>query len=208
MEISERIISEASHLFMKYGIRSITMDEIASHMGISKRTIYENFKDKEKLLWSCISCNQDIQREHKKQIIANSSNVLDAIFNIMFDISAKMNQIHPSFLTDLRKYHFALWQEKIVHFQEDHIRDLGNMLLKGIEDGMFRDDINIEIISKMLNIQLQEMSNENIFPSEQFSRSEVFMNIVVNFTRGIATPKGIKIIEKIIRERIKQQNQQ
>ncbi len=125
----------------------------------------------------------------------------------MFDISAKMNQVHPSFITDLRKYHYTLWQEKIVSFQEDHIRDLGNMLLRGIDDGIFRNDINIEIVSRMLNLQLRELSNEAVFPSEQFSRAEVFMNIVVNFTRGIATPKGIEIIEQLIAERTKQQNQ-
>jgi TetR/AcrR family transcriptional regulator, cholesterol catabolism regulator len=207
MEITERIILEASQLFMKHGIKSITMDDIATHMGISKRTIYENFKDKEALLGSCISCNHDQQRQQRQSVLESSSNVLEAIFEIMFEVTAKMNQIHPSFMTDLRKYHFTLWEQKIVSFQEEHISDLKGLLQKGIQDKIFREDINIEIVSRMLNLQLQELSNESVFPSEQFTRAEVFVNIIVNFTRGIATPKGIKIIEKIIRERKSQSSQ-
>jgi len=208
MEIKERIIQEASGLFAKNGIRSITMDDIARHMGISKRTIYENFRDKDEIVHLCIEANKQEQRQCKRAAVATSSNVLEAIYLIMFEVATQMDQINPAFITDLRKYHHKLWKESAIKHQEEHIKDLRKLIVKGIEDGIFRDVINVEIITRMLNLQLSEITNEESFPSELFSRSDVFVNIIINFTRGIATPKGIKIIEKIIEQKKLQHNQQ
>lgn len=208
MEISERIIQEASLLFMKHGIRSVTMDDIAKHMGISKRTIYENFKDKDELLKHCLCRNKDQMKQHKMEVVQTSANVIEAIFRIMYEIAGTMNQVNPNFITDLRKYHFLVWKEHLLKHQDEHMADLKHLIYKGIEDGVFREDINVEIVSRMLNIQLKELSNDEIFPPEEFTRAEVFMNIIVNFTRGIATPEGIKTIETLIEQRKNELNKQ
>lgn len=204
MNIRERIIQEATTLFIRNGIRSITMDDISRHMGISKRTIYENFRDKDELLRYCIETNKQMQRQCKHTAVATSSNVLEAIYQIMFEVSAHMEQVHPSFINDLRKYHPELWKNSMVKHQDEHIRDLRQLIIRGIDDGIFRADINVEIVTRMLNLQLREMTNDDVFPLDQFPRREVFVNIIINFTRGISTPKGIKIIEKIIETNKKQ----
>jgi len=201
MEITDRILSEASQLFIKNGIRSVTMDDIAREMGISKRTIYENFRDKDELLKSCICVNKEQQRQQKIDMVQSSANALEAIFGIMYEVINSMNQIHPSFITDLRKYHYTVWKEFFQKHQEEHLSDLRNLITKGIVDGLFRNDIHVEIVTRILNIQLNEISNDEVFPSEEFTRAEVFVNIIVNFTRGIATTKGIRTIEKMIEKR-------
>ncbi len=198
MNIRERIIQEATTLFIRNGIRSITMDDISRHLGISKRTIYENFRDKDELLLHCIENKKQMQRQCKQTAVASSSNVLEAIYQIMFEVSAQMEQVHPSFINDLRKYHPDLWKNCIVKHKDEHIKDFRQLIISGIDDGIFRSDINVEIVTRMLNIQLREMTNDEIFPIDQFPRREVIVNIIVNFTRGISTPKGINIIEKII----------
>lgn len=200
MEISERILSEASQLFMKHGIRSVTMDDIAKEMGISKRTIYENFRDKDELLKNCILKNREEQKLQIHGLVATSSNVIDAIFRVMVEVTATMNKIHPSFIIDLRKYHYQIWKNFVMQHQADHIRELGRLIQKGVEDGIFRQDIIVDIVTRMLNLQLRELSNEEVFPPDLYSRAEVFVNIIVNFTRGIATEKGIRIIEQILDE--------
>jgi TetR/AcrR family transcriptional regulator, cholesterol catabolism regulator len=207
MDIKERIIQEASDLFTKNGIRSITMDDIARHMGISKRTIYENFRDKDELVLMCIESSKQIQRQCKHAAVATSSNVLEAIYQIMFEVAAHMNQVNPAFITDLRKYHHNLWKDSMIKHQEEHIKDLRQLINKGLDDGIFRGDINVEIVTRMLNLQLREITNDEIFPTQLFSRGDVFVNIIINFTRGISTPKGIKIIEKIIEKKKQQQEQ-
>lgn len=201
MEMTERILQEASQLFMKHGIRSVTMDDIARQMGVSKRTIYEKFKDKDELLAHGISMHHQHQLQHKKEVLNSSKNVLEVIFRIMFDVVGSMNKVSPFFITDLKKYHYKVWKEHILSYQEEHISEMMNLINRGVEDGLFRSDINVEIVARMLNLQLQELTNENIFPPNVFPRAVVFENIIVNFTRGIATDKGIRIIEKIITDK-------
>lgn len=201
MEMTERILQEASQLFMKHGIRSVTMDDIARQMGVSKRTIYEKFRDKDELLVHCISMHHQHQLQHKKEVLLSSKNVLEVIFRIMFDVVESMNRVSPLFVNDLKKYHYKVWKEHILSFQKEHIKQLRDLISNGIEDRLFRSDINVEIVARMFNLQLQEMTNEDIFPHNQFSRAEVFENIIVNFTRGLATDKGIMIIEKIIADK-------
>ncbi len=198
MEIVERILEQASKMFLKHGIRSVTMDDIAREMGVSKRTIYENFRDKDELLEICLRNHKQEVKHHQQLVIATSTNVLESIYRIMFEVAAAMNQVHPSFISDLKKYHNHLYKDHILKNQDDHIHVFEKLLIKGIEDGIFRDNINVAIVTRMLNSQLREMTNEELFPVELFSRADVFVNIIVNFTRGIATPKGIKVIDKII----------
>jgi len=191
---------------MQYGIRSTAMDDIARHMGISKRTIYENFRDKDDLVRATLINHKKEQNRKINTIIATTPNVIEAIFKVMFDFVSRFNQINPAFFSDLQKYHHEICQDLLPRQEEEHRALLNDLFKKGINEGFFRSDINIDIVSRILNIQFKAASDEKLFPSSAFSRADIFMNIIVNFTRGVSTPEGIKIIDMLIETRKNNRN--
>jgi AcrR family transcriptional regulator len=206
MEIRERIITEAGVLFAKYGIRSITMDTLADDMGISKRTIYENFKDKDTLLMEVISYFKKVQLKQANEILSDSENVIVAMFRLLEVMIRSMKQINPLFFQDAKKYHaniFAKMQEK------GDLRDHSvtrRILSEGVAQEIFRKEHNLEIVNATLHELFNLFSPESYLTSEGYHRGELFDDIIIPYLRGIATAKGIKLIDKQIAintERIK-----
>ena len=111
MEVRERIIVESGALFGKYGIRSMTMDALAEEMGISKRTIYERFKDKDTLLGEVIKYYKHQTKEDALRTIDESDNVIEALFRIMKLTVSQMSQTNPLFFHDFKKYHRTVYKE-------------------------------------------------------------------------------------------------
>lgn len=196
MNITERILAQAADLFINSGIKAITMDDISREVGVSKRTIYENFKDKDELLRACLKYMDDIHALETDEIVAGSKNTIDMVFGFLKHGIKAINTINPLFFTDLKKYHYRIWKETYMINYEKHLTRTYTILKKGINEGLFRKNIDIEIVAKLLHEQLTIMSDEHIFPSLQYSRTAVFENIIINFVRGIATRKGLGIIEE------------
>jgi TetR/AcrR family transcriptional regulator, cholesterol catabolism regulator len=195
METRERILQEASAQFMKYGIRSITMDDIAQNLSISKRTIYENFKDKNELLKSCMEKLLVEQRQSHENTISSTSNVIEAMFCFMQEGVKAIRTINPLFVQDLRKYHLGIWEDIQKNKEDVHFSQIYRLLRKGINENLFRKDINVEIVAKILMEQLNMLSDEEAFPREKYQLEEVLENIITNFMRGIATRKGLDYID-------------
>jgi AcrR family transcriptional regulator len=199
MEQRERILEEATAQFFNYGIRNVTMDEIAASLGISKRTLYEIFRDKTELVHSCLqelSRKQDVKNN---EIISSSGNVIETIFLFMQEGIRVMNSINPVFFSDLKKFYPGI--AKTIH--EENIRTSYNLthklLHKGLNEKVFRKEINIPIVSKLFHEQMNLISDEKIFPREEFNHAEVFQNLVINFMRGISTSHGIEMIDSLIK---------
>ena len=174
------------------------MDDIAASIGISKRTVYETFKDKTELVHTCLKRLMQVQDKKNQEIISGSANVIEAIFLFMQEGIKAMNAINPVFFVDMKKYYLPIW--KLLHDEnkEKAYRMTHTMLRKGVNEGLFRKDINISIVSKLFHEQANLVSDDHIFPREEFVLSEVYQNLIINFTRGISTNKGIDIIDKIL----------
>ena len=181
MDVVERIIKEAGDLFIKHGIRSITMDDIARDLGVSKRTIYEHFRDKDELLKQCILRHKEEQSLMKKAISVESSNVLEAIYRVMYWFMLSMKNTHPSFISDVRKYHYRICEDLIKKYQQENINETRDLIHKGIKDGLFMKEIHVDIVARILNVQLKALFDETQFPPEQFSVPDVFKNIILSF---------------------------
>jgi len=196
VEVKEKIISGARQLFTKYGIRSITMDMIAEQLGVSKRTIYENFKDKDELLKYCIDEGMTEQRAKIYELIKNSENVIDATFNfIKYSINI-YKTFNLLFFYDIQKYYPELCELKIKHNDKQNLDRTIELLNQGKSEYLFRNEINVEIVARLISEQFKILNNQDVFPESKFSKIEVFENIVINFIRGIATEKGFLLIEK------------
>ncbi|WP_339740056.1 TetR/AcrR family transcriptional regulator [uncultured Sunxiuqinia sp.] len=198
MEVRARIIEEATRLFFQYGIRSITMDEIAVSLGISKRTVYETFKDKTELIHTCLRDLIRRRDERRQEVISSSANVIDAIFTSMQDGIKAINTINPLFFHDLKRYYPVIWKTLYEENKEKHYNLTCTQLRKGVNEGLFRKDIHIGIVSKLFHEQMNLISDESIFPREQYELTDLFKNLMINFVRGISTQKGIDLVDKML----------
>lgn len=196
-EYDLRIISGAAELFRQFGIRAVTMDMIANHLGVSKRTIYERFIDKDTLLYAVLDSMIMKQRERIEGILESTPDVVSAVFTIIRmgrDHAATMN---PLINSDLKKYHSQVLRrlkEKCGH--PDH--EAGVRILEtGIRQGIFRETVNTEILSRAFRGVAAMAGDEELFPSEMFERNDIMKNVMVSFMRGISTRKGVALIDSM-----------
>ncbi|MEN8203062.1 MAG: TetR/AcrR family transcriptional regulator [Bacteroidota bacterium] len=195
MEVRERIIIESGQLFGKYGIRSMTMDALAEEMGISKRTIYERFKDKDTLLMEVIRYYKTQTNEKAYELIDKSDNVIEALFRIMKITIKQVAQMNPIFFHDFRKYHNKVFKE-FAH--PGDIRDLSitrKLFETGLEQEVFRKDIHIEIANRALHALFDLFGHDSTLVEAGFDRRELFQHIIIPFFRGVSTKKGQKLLE-------------
>jgi AcrR family transcriptional regulator len=195
VEIKDKIIEGSQKMFVRYGIRSITMDMIAEQLGISKRTIYENFKDKDELLKRCIETGMSQQKKIQSDILKDSANVIEAMLRIVNHNVKILNSINPIFFYDIKKY-YQEGKNSIEHNDRQNLSQIVDLLERGIREGLFRSAINVEIVANLFFEQFRIMNNQDVFPEERFSKAEIFENIVINFMRGIATEEGLSLIIK------------
>lgn len=198
MEIHERIIEEATNQFLQFGIRNVTMDGIAAAMGMSKRTVYEAFKDKSALVHSCLEMLRQKHKSRNEEICNSSQNVVETIFTFMREGIKAMNAINPVFFRDMEKLYPRAW-ENLRKNNEQEAFDLSRELLhKGINEGLFRSEINIPIVAKLFHEQMNLLADEKVFPRNEYNYADVFQSLTINFMRGISTKKGIELIDSIL----------
>jgi len=197
MELRNRIITEATQQFLQYGIRNVTMADIALSLGISKRTIYELFKDKTELIQTCIEHLIKEQDEHTRVILEGSENVVEAIFAFMQLGIEALDAVNPAFLKDLKKYYPSIWNKMHSTHTEKGNELSRHLLENGIQEGIFRKEINVSIIVKLFYAQMNLIAGENLFSRNEYDLTDIFKNVVINYIRGISTNKGINLIDNI-----------
>lgn len=196
LELKERIVAIAIDAFTKNGIRSVTMDEIASKVGISKRTLYETFEDKQELLVECVRSREEENCKLGAQIVAESDNVLEVIlhfYKINIEFFHRANRL---FFEDLNRYPKV--GELIRRNQAEHSHYVVAFFNKGVEQGIFREDVNFEITNVLVREQVNFLIQTDL--CSQFPFVEVYEAIVFNFLRGVSTQKGQRILEDFLVE--------
>lgn len=201
VELRERIILAAVELFTTNGIKSITMDEIAASLGISKRTLYEVFPDKETLLEECILKSQKDGDIFVKGVIETSSNVLEVLLRCYQWSIERFHATNKKFFEDIKKYPKAYQLMK--NNRNLSSEDTVNFFKEGVKQGIFRDDVNFAIINLLVRDQLDLLMNSDI--CNEYSFLEVYESIMFTFLRGISTEKGARVLEDFICEYRKNQ---
>ena len=190
--VKQRIIEEASDLFLQAGVKSTTMDDLARHMGISKRTIYENFKDKETLLIACIDAFRDENHLFFEKVFTKAENVVNAILVLLQKGAEQAAQRQFNMINDIRKYYPLVFKEHLTSLNDNKCKEMGLLIQRGINEGVFREDLNPEIIAYFFCRRPEDHDSW----LDKFSIIDVFENLVITFLRGICTSKGLEIIEK------------
>jgi AcrR family transcriptional regulator len=192
----ERIILGGEELFLKAGIKSVTMDDIAKHLGMSKKTIYQFFKDKNELVIALVQKKLKEDEDQMEEIIGKSGNVIEGMINMMKCSEDIFSRINPVVIHDLQKYHPDAWRQfqnfksgVIVHSMEE-------LLTKGIEQGYIRPDIDVKIIARMRMQQVEMGFDTSIFPHSEFNVWKVQQQFHEHFNYGICTLEGYKLLSE------------
>lgn len=194
--IKDRIQKGAEDLFMRYGVRSISMDDIARHLSVSKKTLYQHFADKEDIV--TVTCKAHLDRNALEfQSIRNSSkNAIEELAQLSICLKRNMQDMNPSLLFDLQKYHPKAWSVWLDHKNKFIRESVVRNLKQGIEEGYFRPEIDPEVIAAVRLELVQVAFNEDIFPRERFKLPEVQMQMFDHFVFGLVTDKGRKLFQK------------
>lgn len=205
METRERIQQKAEELFRLYGIRSVTMDEIANQLGVSKKTIYQSYSDKNELVDAVISDMLDKNRANCDSCRAKSTNAIQEVFFAIGILREIMGNMNPSMLFDLeRGYPEAL--KKFVLFKYDFLFDIIMKNIKwGREEGYYRNDFDAEIFAKARLEMISLPFNEKLFPKSKYTMFGVQKELLEYFLYAMATPKGLKLFEKYNKEQATKQ---
>lgn len=206
METKERIIHEARTLFLRLGIRSVSMDEIATHLGISKKTVYQHFQDKDELVDRVLQMQINNMQEETTETVRSASNAIEEIFNTMDMMVKHSRNMNPMVLFDLQKYHLSSFQKFHAYKNDFLLNIISNNLKKGVEEGLYRSDIKIEILSKFRLETLMIGFNMDAFPADKYNVTEVSLVIIENFLYGLATEKGFNMIESYKNKRKEHNN--
>ncbi len=196
MKTKDRILQGAQELFFKYGIKSITMDDIAKHLAISKKTIYQYYADKDEVVETMMIQLMKTNKGEFQMIANESTNVVEEVFAMMKHMGNMFSQMNPNLFYDIQKYHPNSWQ-LFKEFKEEFIeRMVEDSVKRGIVQGLVRSDINTKIVARLRMEEIEMGFNPQAFPPNKFKIIDVHLALLDHFLHGICTLKGHKLINK------------
>lgn len=196
MEIKERIKQKADGLFRCYGIRSITMDEIANQLGVSKKTIYQSYADKDELVDEVIS---DILLNSRQCCINDRSiagNAIHEIFLAMEMMQEMFEDMNPTILYDMERNHPQTFQKFQQHKHSFLFQIIKENILRGKKEELYRADINADVVAKVRVETMMLPFNQQLFPKSKFNLADLQQQMIEIYLFGIANLKGHKLILK------------
>lgn len=192
-----KILESIMPLLIQNGLKATTMDSIASSLQMSKRTLYEIFGSKEEMFREAHKYFHKKMTDKMSMIFSSSGNIMEAIIKCFIYNRDLMGRISADFFREMEE--FAIKENLISETsRRQHHQNLYEVILKGVDEGYFREDINLLVQCKMLSIQMQALKNtQEIFP-EDISILDVYDSIILGFLRGISSPKGLQEIEQFM----------
>lgn len=195
--LRQRIIDISNELFRTFGLKTVSMDDIAKKVGISKRTLYETFSSKDELLTMCLSEKERRLAESLMQIIEDKENdFVDVIVKVLIHQSQELRKVNPLFFQDLDRYNFRMAFEEQRSNTEGRKQSFMKLLNKGIEEGYIRSDIDLSLTVDFFIGR--NPSLKSYFSSSSHRIENVLENMYLIYFRGISTIKGVERIDKIV----------
>jgi len=204
--MKERIQKKADELFNKYGIRSVTMDEIASQLGMSKKTIYQYFSDKDELVDAVIAEVIEFSRLCCEKDRIEADDAVHEVFLALDMVNKIFRNMNPGILFDLERYHPRTFKRFLEHKNKYLYQTIKLNLERGVAEGLYRPDLNIEIVARFRLESMMVAFNPDFFRDTKFSLAQVHHEVLTQFIYGSATLKGYKLISKHYEESLKKEN--
>ncbi len=201
MDQREMIIYKSYDLFKRYGIRSVTMDEIAVQCGMSKKTVYQSFSDKDALVTSIMENNIQMSIDGCFRSQNQSENAIHEVFLSLDWLHEMFDGVNPALLFDLRKYHSPIFQKLEEHKTKFLFQIFKANLEKGIEEGYYRREIKVDILVPLRIHTMTLVFETDLFPTNKYTLYEIDYEITMHELYGIATIKGVEMIENYKNQR-------
>lgn len=201
MDNRNKVIQKAGELFLTMGIRNITMDYLAIELGMSKRTLYEFFGQKDTLVIEALHEILRQENEELRRIIVDSDNVVEALFKII----RRKKELHTSlprvFVEDAAKY-MPKMRECLFNDKDSlRLNSLSFLMLeRGVKEGIFRNELDIMIVDQFILDMIQLIHSHSRIAVNNLGSDELLNNILMPYLRGLSTPKGLALINNFFEE--------
>ena len=193
MEIKDRILNHAQTLFMRNGIKSVSMDDIAADMAMSKKTLYKWFENKDQIVVAVMT-----QRLHLVQcdctvVAGGAADAVEEMLLLSKWADEQFSGIHPGIFNDMKKYHPAAWDLFKSHKNTFILDQITRNLRRGMAEGLFRPDLDVEVLARLSLAQIELAFDSELYPAAQFSPTRVNRVFDEHFLLGVASLKGHKL---------------
>ncbi len=185
------LLQRCAEIFMKYGIRSVTMDDISNKIGVSKKTLYNYFTDKSQLVEHIIRLKIEEDKNEFRSASKEAANAIDELYRHTKYAIETFGSVNPSVFHDLRKNHADAWQLTVDHKWNYVYNQFLDNIHRGIDEGIYRRDIHKEIYARMFVSNLETIIEGDVFPWPQFTYETVFLESFRLHVRGIANAEGL-----------------
>jgi AcrR family transcriptional regulator len=198
MEVKERILDTALKMFRTYGMKSVTMFDIARDCGISKKTVYEHFTDKQALVKESMQFMLDAQLETYRMCQQSAQNAIEELVIGLKNIEWLAKTVNPVMLYEVEKYHPETWKAVQAFRRDGVLQNIKENLRRGIAEGLYRSDLKADIVARMRQLQLESAFDPTQYPADQYSLHEVMYQVSAHYILGIATLKGHKLVNQYL----------
>lgn len=200
MEAKKReIITQATAIYLKYGIKSVTMDEMARQLGISKKTLYSYVADKNELVEQCVLQEHEGEVCQIGELNKQHENAIDEILAISRYVAGTLKKIHPSIFFDLAKYHPNVLKIMNAH-KRDFVRGcVVDNLQRGIKQGLYRSNLNIEVVATIYLATIDHIMLGDIFPESPYSLDLIYQEFFRYHLKGVASANGLEYLNELIK---------
>ena len=192
LSLKDKIMATAIKAFLSNGIKAVKMDDIASSLSISKRTLYEIYGDKESLLFACIKQRHQERQEYMKTF-SEQHNVIEIVLEVYRRKVEEMKAVNYFFYQDIRLYPKVMAYVESVHANTRN--EFFSFIQRGVREGYFRKDVNYELISKIFDFIGDCVAKEKLYI--HYPYDELISNLMLVPFRGFCTPKGVKVLDTI-----------
>ncbi|MEM9340054.1 MAG: TetR/AcrR family transcriptional regulator [Bacteroidota bacterium] len=191
LDPKEKILQDAEELFLRYGVRSVTMDDVARESSMSKKTLYQYFDNKDKLVSEVALQHLKKERKEFEEIERTAKDAIHEIFLVTLCLRKHIYKANPTLLHDMQKYHAEAWGYYL-DFKNTYVRGyIERNIKKGMEEGFFRSNIDAAVLSILRVEEVQLIFNTKIFPPSQFDFAEVQEQVLNHFIYGLLTKEGL-----------------
>lgn len=191
----KEILLKVSQLFTRYGIKSMTMDDISRQLGISKKTLYQYVDNKKDLVKKVITAHIEDEQCNIEEVFGEDDNAIDQIMKVTRMVGEEMKDMHPSVMFDMKKYHPAAFNLMKEHKDNFIYKNIKTNLEVGIESGYYRSNLNPELVTRLYLAMVNTIMDPDHFPSVS-TYSELHGEMMRYHIRGIASSKGREYLKQ------------
>jgi AcrR family transcriptional regulator len=199
-ELKDKILKGASDLFHRYGVRSVSMDDLARSLSISKKTIYQYYTDKDEIVALAVQLHIAQAKQEYDEVFNTAENPVQELQRMSACMRKNFKDLNPGLLFDIQKFHPEAWK----HFSEFKLSYIRNQiesnLKRGMEQGYYRKNLNIQVMSVLRLGEVEMAFDPTVFPPDTFDFRETQIQLLDHFIQGIVTDEGRQLFDKYNQE--------